>query len=79
MFGAWQRMNNPKHLENGWRINKMEHNENLNENLQVKAYRIAYDEAFQSAKNSYNFEQKEAWVAEAVKYAKLIEEVQVRG
>ena len=53
----------------------MEHNENL----QVKAYRIAYDEAFQSAKNSYNFEQKEAWVAEAVKYAKLIEEVQVRG
>ena len=26
MFGAWQRMNNPKHLENGWRINKMDNN-----------------------------------------------------
>jgi formylmethanofuran dehydrogenase subunit E-like metal-binding protein len=49
----------------------MEHNENL----QVKAYRLAYDEAFANAKNAYNYEQKEAWVAEAVKYAKLIEEV----
>ena len=46
-----------------------------NENLQVKAYRLAYDEAFANAKNAYNYEQKEAWVAEAVKYAKLIEEV----
>ena len=48
----------------------MEHNENL----QVKAYRLAYDEAFANAKNAYNYEQKEAWVAEAVKYAKLIQE-----
>jgi formylmethanofuran dehydrogenase subunit E-like metal-binding protein len=47
----------------------MEHNENL----QVKAYRLAFDEAFANAKNAYNYEQKEAWVAEAVKYAKLIE------
>jgi hypothetical protein len=53
------------------RKNEMEHSENL----QVKAYRLAYDEAFANAKNSYNYEQREAWVAEAVKYAKLIEEV----
>ena len=49
----------------------MEHNENL----QVKAYRLAYDEAFTNAQNAYNYEQKEAWVTEAVKYAKLIEDV----
>ena len=50
----------------------MEHNENL----QVKAYWIAYDEAFANAQNAYNYEQKEEWVVEAVKYAKLIEEAQ---
>ena len=50
-------------------------NTEQNENLQVKAYRIAYDQAITYADDSYTFENKERWVAQAVKYALLIEKV----
>ena len=50
-------------------------NTEQNENLQVKAYRIAYDRAITYADDAYSFENKERWVAQAVKYALLIEEV----
>ena len=56
------------------RIDKMDNTEQ-NENLQVKAYRIAYDRAITYADDAYSFENKERWVAQAVKYALLIEEV----
>ena len=50
-------------------------NTEQNENLQVKAYRIAYDRAITYADDAYTFENKERWVAQAVKYALLIEKV----
>ena len=50
-------------------------NTEQNENLQVKAYRIAYDRAITYADDAYSFENKERWVAQAVKYALLIEKV----
>jgi phosphomannomutase len=50
-------------------------NTEQNENLQVKAYRIAYDQAITYADDAYTFESKERWVAQAVKYALLIEKV----
>ena len=56
------------------RIDKMDNTEQ-NENLQVKAYRIAYDRAITYADDAYSFENKERWVAQAVKYALLIEKV----
>ena len=50
-------------------------NTEQNENLQVKAYRIAYDRAITYADDAYSFANKERWVAQAVKYALLIEKV----
>jgi hypothetical protein len=55
-------------------LNKMANTEQ-NENLQVKAYRIAYDRAITYADDAYSFANKERWVAQAVKYALLIEKV----
>ena len=45
------------------------------ENLQCKAYRILYDEAMKQANSTSYFDSKKAWISEAIKYAVLIEKV----
>lgn len=49
--------------------------EEKEENLQCKAYRILYDEAVKQANSTSYFDSKKAWVSEAIKYAVLIDKV----
>ena len=49
--------------------------EEKEENLQCKAYRILYDEAMKQANSTSYFDSKKAWVSEAIKYAVLIDKV----
>lgn len=49
--------------------------EEKEENLQCKAYRILYDEAVKQANSTSYFDSKKAWISEAIKYAVLIDKV----